>query len=77
MLCYLLIFYFSALAFKHFSVLLKCPNVFWPLYVAVVLMALKSLGRLLKEQISERQVPLPAAAQAFHFSNRTWKHVAR
>ncbi len=40
-------------------------------------MALKSAGRLLKEQISERQVPLPAAAQAFHFSNRTWKHVAR
>ncbi len=50
---------------------------FWPLYVADVLMALKSAGRLLKEQISERQVPLPAAAQAFHFSNRTWKHVAR
>lgn len=57
--------------------LLKCPNIFWPLYVAVLLMALKSAGRLLREQTFERQVSLPAAAHAFHFSNRTWKHVAR
>lgn len=45
--------------------------------MAVLLMVLKSVGRLLKEETFERQVPLPAAAQAFHFSNRAWRHVAR
>lgn len=59
-----------------FLALLMCPNVFWPVYVAILLMPLQSAGCLLKKETSERQVPLPAVSQAFHFSNRTWKHMA-
>lgn len=62
--------------FKYFLALLMCPNVFWPVYVAILLMALQSAGRLLKEETSGRQVPLPAVSQVFHFSNRTWKYMA-
>jgi len=55
-------------------VLLMCPNVF---LATVCCDCINGLLAVYTEETSERQVPLPDVAQAFHFSFRTWKHMAR